>query len=92
MKRTILINLSAIVIFYLMAYFLCSISPEETYSWYSGIWHGLFLFPNTIMSIFSDSIYVKAPNGTTAYYVFFYVTIFIVYVLVPTIKNSVKSI
>ncbi len=92
MNRTILISLCVIAVFYLAAYFLCCISPEETYSWYSGIWHGLFLFPNAIMSLFSDSIYAKAPNGTTAYYVFFYVTILVVYVLVPTIKNSVKSI
>ncbi len=77
MKKTILIITGSILVYYLIAYFFCSIDPEKTYSWYSGIWHGLFLLPNAIMSLFSDSIYVKAPNGTTAYYVFFYITAFL---------------
>ena len=77
MKKTIIITLVIIIVYYLIAYFFCSINPEKTYSWYSGIWHGLFLFPNAIMSLFSDSIYVKAPNGTTAYNVFFYITAFL---------------
>ena len=92
MKRTIFITVCVIVAFYLFAYFCCSINPEKTYSWYAGIWHGLFWFPNIVMSLFSDSIYAKAPNGTVAYNIFYYATAIIAYVVVPTIKNALKSI
>ena len=92
MKTGCIIIILFIVIYYLVAYFFCSIDPNVSYSWYYGIWHGLFLFPNAIMGLFSDSIYSKAPQGTTAYYVFYYVTIVIVYVIIPTIRNTFKSI
>lgn len=70
MKRTILFTLCSIISLYLIAYFLCSIDPKNSYSWYFGIWHGLFWFPNVVMSLFSDSIFSKAPNSTTAYIFF----------------------
>ncbi len=27
-----------------VSYFFCDIDPDVTYSWYAGIWHGLFFF------------------------------------------------
>lgn len=39
----------AILVYLLACYFLgclfCNIELGEYYVWYSGIWHGLFLFP-----------------------------------------------
>lgn len=38
----------ALIVFYFfscfMGWYLCDINPNDTYSWYSGIWHGLFLY------------------------------------------------
>lgn len=27
-----------------IGWLLCDIDPNKTYTWYSGIWHGMFLF------------------------------------------------
>ena len=75
MKTGCIITIVAVAAYYFAAYFFCSINPNETYTWYSGIWHGIFWFPNAIMSLFSDSIYVKAPNCTTWYTVFYFLSV-----------------
>ena len=75
MKSSCILTIVIVLAYYAVAYFLCHIDPEKTYTWYSGIWHGVFWFPNIIMSLFCDSIYAKAPNCTTAYTVFYYFSI-----------------
>lgn len=58
----------------LVAEFICNINPAETYSWYSGIWHGIFFAPNLVRSWFENSLY-KAKYYTTAYNVWWWITI-----------------
>ena len=88
MKKSCLMIFVFAIIYYVAAYFLCPIDSERTYTWYSGIWHGIFWFPNLVMSIYSDSIHFKAPNCTTGYNIWFYITI----VLSSILGNFVKSV
>lgn len=91
MKSSCIITLIVAVAYYAVAYFFCSIDPERTYTWYSGIWHGIFWFPNLIMSLFSNSIYAKAPHCTTAYIVFYFVTIIASSVMSSILRGITKS-
>lgn len=50
-----------------LSYFVCDISYGETYSWYSGIWHGLFFLPNWMWNGINDDILYKAESYTSAY-------------------------
>ena len=50
----------------LMSWWLCEIDPAAEYTWYSGIWHGLFFVGNFIRSWFTDALY-KAELYTTGY-------------------------
>ena len=52
---------------------ICDIDPDKTYSWYSGIWHGLFFVQNSICGLFTDNI-SKANHYTTAYNVLWWIT------------------
>ena len=61
-----------IVIYCFLGWLLCDIDPGESYSWYSGIWHGLFFVPNLLRSWFSDAIF-KAEIYTSAYNVFYWI-------------------
>ena len=70
-----------VIIFFILVscfagWLLCDIAPNETYTWYSGIWHGLFFFQNLILSWFTDALY-KAEYYTTAYNVFWWFFTFI---------------
>ena len=58
----------------LFAHWVCNIDPFETYSWYSGIWHGTFFIPNLVRSWFGDTLY-KAELYTTGYNVFWWLTV-----------------
>lgn len=51
----------------LLACLFCNIDPYKTYSWYSGIWHGLFCIPNWTRSLFDNDILYKANSHTFAY-------------------------
>lgn len=53
---------------------ICYINPDKTYTWYSGIWHGIFVIPHWVVSWFSDDIYCKAPNSTTAYSIWWWIS------------------
>jgi len=60
----------------LVALWLCNINPVVSYSWISGIWHGLFFLPNFILSLFTNHIY-KAVIYGSAYNLFWWIaTIF----------------
>ena len=38
------------------------------------IWHGMFAIPNWVVSWFTDDVYCKAPNSTTAYSVWWWIS------------------
>ena len=63
---------TSLVIYSLVGRFLCNIDIEETYTWYSGIWHGLCLLPNLARYLIFDAEF-KAEYCTTAYNVFFWI-------------------
>lgn len=56
-----------------IGWLLCDIEPYEKYSWYSGIWHGLFLPVNFIRSLIFDDVLYQAVRHTTAYSVFYWI-------------------
>jgi hypothetical protein len=60
------------IIYGFLGWLLCDIDPEKEYTWYSGIWHGLFFVANFIRSWFSDALY-KAETYTTAYNIFYWI-------------------
>ena len=45
----------------------------ESYCWYSGIWHGIFLPINFVRSLIFDDVLYKAVVHTTAYSVFYWI-------------------
>ena len=55
-----------------LGWLLCDIDPGRKYTWYSGIWHGLFFVINFVRSWFTDALY-KAETYTTAYNVFYWI-------------------
>lgn len=61
-----------IIIYCLIGWLLCDIDPNKEYTWYSGIWHGMFFVINFIRSIFTDALY-KAEIYTTGYNVFHWI-------------------
>ena len=70
----IMFYLGLFCLFCLLTTKICNIDPGETYTWYSGIWHGLFVIPNWALSWFYNDIYCKAPNATTAYNVWWWIS------------------
>lgn len=71
---SIVFYLGIFLTFCLLANKIAYINPEKTYSWYSGIWHGIFVIPNWVVSWFVDDIYCKAPNSTTAYSIWWWIS------------------
>ena len=61
-----------ILVYSFLGWLLCDIDPNDTYYWYSGIWHGLFFICNWVRSWFGDALY-KAESYTTAYNVFYWI-------------------
>lgn len=62
-----------LLLWMLISYWLCDINPNETYSWYSGIWHGMFFIPNFLRSLSSNALY-KAEYYTTAYNIWWWLS------------------
>ena len=91
MKKGCIAIIVVVFLYYLAAYFFCHINSGVTYTWYSGIWHGIFWFPNLVMSLFSDSIYFKAPLCTTGYSICFYVTIVFCSILGSGINSAISE-
>lgn len=82
-----------------VSYFFCDISPEEAYSWYSGIWHGIFFLPNWMWNGINGDILYKANLYTSAYNFWWWcfsviTTIFVVwlYNIPKFIKLSINAI
>ena len=61
-----------ILVYCLLGWLLCDIEPSKEYSWYSGIWHGLFFVINMVRSIFTDALH-KAEFYTVAYNIFYWI-------------------
>ncbi len=56
-----------------VSWLLCDILPTESYCWYSGIWHGIFLPINFVRSLIFNDVLYKAVIHTTAYSVFYWI-------------------
>ena len=58
----------------LLAVWCCKINPEVEYQWYFGIWHGLFIIPNWVMSwmIKGNTLY-QAPIHTIGYIIWWWI-------------------
>ena len=79
---SIIFNIGIFLVFCLLTTKICHISPDKTYTWYSGLWHGIFVIPHWIVSWFSDDIYCKAPNSTTTYTVWWWISFIFVGLMV----------
>jgi len=71
---TIIFYVGIFLAFCLLSTKICYINPVKSYKWYSGVWHGIFVIPHWIVSWFSDDIYCKAPNATTAYSIWWWIS------------------
>lgn len=58
--------LISVLVLCVLGWIFCDINPEETYTWYSGIWQGIFFIPNWIRSLFTGALY-KAQFYTAGY-------------------------
>lgn len=56
-----------------VGWLLCDIHATESYCWYSGIWHGMFLPINFVRSLIFDDVLYKAVIHTTAYSAFYWI-------------------
>ena len=57
----------------ILACLLCNIHESETYSWLSGIWHGMFFVPNYLRHIVDSDVLYKAVNYTVMYNVYWWI-------------------
>lgn len=64
--------LITILVYCFLGWLLCDIEPDKEYTWYSGIWHGLFFVVNFVRSWFTDALY-KVEIYTTSYNVFYWI-------------------
>lgn len=64
--------LITVLVYCFLGWLLCDIDPDKEYTWYSGIWHGMFFVINLVRSWFTDALY-KAEIYTTAYNVFYWI-------------------
>ena len=74
-----------------IAWLICNIDASETYSWISGVFHGLFIVPNFVRHLFSNDILFFAEYHTTAYTIFYWLTA-VLFILPPQIKGLFKLI
>ena len=61
-----------------VAYLICNIDVNDSYSWLSGILHGLFFIPNFIRHLFTEETLYFAEHHTTAYTIFYWFTFFLI--------------
>jgi hypothetical protein len=62
-----------IIVMCFVGWLLCDIHANESYYWYSGIWHGMFLPVNFVRSLIFNDVLYKAIIYTTAYSVFYWI-------------------
>jgi hypothetical protein len=53
---------------------ICFIEIDNHYTWYSGIWHGIFVLPNWVLSWFLDGVYCKAKLYSTGYNIWWWIS------------------
>ena len=77
-----------------LAWLICNIDTSDSYSWISGILHGLFIAPNYLRHSIDNNVLWYAQNHTTAYSIFFWISaIFILYhQIVDLIKVIIRII
>lgn len=71
---TFVFYIGIFLVFCLLSTKISYINPDKTYSWYSGIWHGIFVIPHWVVSWFTDEVYCKAPNSSTAYSIWWWIS------------------
>lgn len=80
-EENALINLVSvcmtIIVCFVVAATICKIKPLEEYGWFQGAMHGLLAIPNWLMSLFSNSVLIKAPIHTSAYNVSWWIGLII---------------
>ena len=68
-----------LAIIFSAAYFF-SIEAGKLYGWFAGIFHGMWVVPNYVISLVMDGHLVRATSYTTAYFniwwIFFVITAF----------------
>lgn len=64
--------LITILVYCFLGWLLCDINSEKEYTWYSGIWHGMFFVVNLVRSWFTNALY-KAEIYTATYNVFYWI-------------------
>lgn len=74
----------------LITYFLFPISPDKVYGWWGGIWQGLLVVPNLIISVFKNGWHIIAPQHTTAYMVWYWISI--IWVAIYCIITIIRGI
>lgn len=59
------------VIYILLGWVLCHVDQFESYTWYSGVWHGIFFVPNILKNLIWHEPY-KATICTAGYQMAFW--------------------
>ena len=92
-SKTQLISLIVVLIIMFVLAYLFSIEGGKEYGWFAGIFHGGWVVPNYIISLFVNNYYIKAPLHTAAYNVFWWITFVgsIIY-YISTLFKAIKLI
>lgn len=77
-----------------LAWLICNIDTSDSYSWISGILHGLFIVPNYLRHSIDNNVLWYAQNHTTAYSIFFWIsaTFILYHQIVDLIKVIIRII
>ena len=65
-KASVISNLFVIGLVFALA-LIFDINPAKEYGWFLGSLHGAWIPANWILSLFNDSVLLKAPLHTNAY-------------------------
>ncbi|MBP3511799.1 MAG: hypothetical protein J6K19_07175 [Prevotella sp.] len=74
-----------------IAWLICNIDVTDSYSWISGLFHGVFIVPNFVRHLFNEDILYFAEYHTTAYTIFYWL-VAILFILPPQIKGLFRLI
>lgn len=74
----ILFYIGVFMVFCLLSTKIAHVNPSKEYSWYVGIWHGLFAIPKWVVSWFTDGMYFKSANSGSGYSIFWWITFILV--------------
>lgn len=61
-----------VLVYCFAGWLLCDIDAGHYYTWYSGIWHGMFFPVNFIRSLIWEAAY-KATEFSTGYNIFYWI-------------------